>query len=60
MEATQIILSDIFGREVKKIDLFPGMTTDLMDLSNIPEGMYMARLISSDKVNWSEKIMVKR
>lgn len=56
----QIILYDIFGREVEVIDLLPGMTTYSMGVFNIPEGMYIAMFGSSEKIIWSEKIIIKR
>ena len=56
----QIILYDIFGREVEVIDLLPGITSYPMDVSNIPEGIYIAIFGSSEKIIWSEKIVIKR
>lgn len=52
-----IRLYDLFGREVESVSLPPGQTGCRIDVSSLPEGLYMAVVESEDKILAKEKIM---
>jgi hypothetical protein len=54
-----IFLYDIFGREVKKIDLPSGQKEYQIDVSDLQEGIYMAEVISEDGTIGRQKMVVK-
>jgi hypothetical protein len=54
---TQIILYDIFGKEVKKSTV-TGKTTNL-EISNLTSGVYLYKIISNDKIIQSGKLLAK-
>jgi hypothetical protein len=55
----KIRLYDIFGREVKVVDLPSGQKDFCMDVSDLPEGIYVASVVSEDRILGRVKLVVK-
>jgi len=54
-----VFFYDIFGREVKVVDLPWGQTEYQIDVSKLPDGIYVAELISEDGIIGRQKMVVK-
>jgi hypothetical protein len=55
----RIKLYDIFGREVRVIDLPMGQKEYPIDVSGLPEGIYVAELLSENAIIGRQKMVVK-
>ena len=55
----KIIFYDIFGREVRVVDLLMGQTEYQIDVSELPEGIYVVELLSEDAIIGRQKMVVK-
>ncbi|MEO7976985.1 ice-binding family protein [Flavobacterium sp.] len=54
---TQIIVYDIFGKEVKKVDVTEKITT--LELSSLTSGIYLFKIISNGKIIQSGKLLAQ-
>jgi hypothetical protein len=55
----KINLFDLFGRKVKVVDLSTGHTEYQIDVSELPEGIYVAELFSENVIIGRQKMVVK-
>lgn len=51
-------LEDFFGKQVKALSLFHYYKSRLLDVSDLPSGMYLAIVTQKGKQVWSKKVVV--
>lgn len=59
INAGELLLIDILGHCVRSFPLSPGETEKTMEISGLPEGVYIARIVSAGGVMNTQKLVIR-